>query len=417
VTTTNDTPYLVCGAQQDRDTVCVPSDGNGDEHFSVGGGESGYIAVDPRDSNIFYAGSYGGYLSRFDRRTGQARNINPWPDNPMGHPAKDLKERFQWTFPIMTSPADPGAVYAGSQHVFRSTNGGQSWTAISPDLTRADPATLGDSGGPITKDQTSIEYFADVFAIAPSPLDRRVIWAGSDDGLVHVTRDLGRHWSDVTPSGLPHFARIALIDASQQDPGTAYVAAQNYKLDDHRPYLYRTHDFGKTWTPITTGIPDDVFAWAIRQDPVKKGLLYVATEHGVWVSFDDGAHWQTLRRNLPDVSAQDLTVKGGDLIIATHGRGFYVMSGLTLLRQLQPQASARAAALFAPAAAVPPPERARDRLLPPAARRPGGSRVAHRARHAAGAHAGLGRQGRPSQGVAAAAPQRALRGRAARRRA
>lgn len=346
VTTTNDTPYQICGAQQDNSTVCVPSNGTGTTPSVVGSGESGWVAVDPRDSNVIYSGSYGGYLSHLDRRTGQARNVNPWPDNPMGHPAKDLKERFQWTFPIVTSAADPKAVYAGSQHIFRSTNSGQSWQRISPDLTRDDPATQGDSGGPITKDQTSIEYFNTVFTIAPSSRDKKVIWAGADDGLVHVTRNLGKTWTNVSPR-LPRNTRISILDASTHSTGTAYAAAQNYRQDDRTPYLFKTHDYGKTWTPITTGIAKGDFAWSIREDPQRAGLLYAGTEHGVYVSFDDGAHWQSLRLNVPDTSVQDLTVKGDDLIIATHGRGFYVLSGLSLLRQLTGASSAQAQALIA----------------------------------------------------------------------
>lgn len=338
-------PYLICGAQQDSSTSCVPSNGDGSQFADVGTGESGYVAVNQRDSNVFYSGSYDGFIGRFDMRLGfsQFRDITQWPDNPMGHPAGELKERYQWTFPIMTSPADPDAVYISSQHVFRSTNGGQSWHRLSPDLSRDDPATLGDSGGPINLDQTSIEYFGDVFALAPSPLNRDVIWAGSDDGLVHVTNDFGAHWADVTPPGVPHFARFAVIDASTHDTGTAYAAAQNYRLDDFRPYLFKTHDGGRTWTRITTGIPDGSFAWTIRQDPVKPGLLYAGTQHGAYVSFDDGAHWQSLALNMPDVSVQDLTVHGDDLVAATFGRGFYVLHGLDLLRQLTPSSSAPAA--------------------------------------------------------------------------
>ncbi|HEU5160115.1 MAG TPA: FlgD immunoglobulin-like domain containing protein [Streptosporangiaceae bacterium] len=359
VTTTNDSPYLICGSQQDSDTACVSSEGDGTDFFEVAGGESGYIAVDPRDSNVFYGGSFGGFLSRFDRRTEQARNVNPWPDNPMGHPARDLEHRFQWTFPIVTNPAEPRAVYAGSQFVLKSTSDGQRWRRISPDLTYADPATLGDSGGPITKDQTSIEYFATVFAIAPSTRDPDVIWAGSDDGRVNVTRDGGGRWADRTPAGLRKFTRVSIIDAGHHDRGTAYVAAHNYRLDDPAPYLFKTHDFGRTWTPITAGIARDDFAWAIREDPVRPGLLYATTQHGVYVSFDDGAHWQSLRLDLPDTSVQDLTVKNGDVVIATHGRGFYVLDdGATLLRGLRPGMTASQApriAIHRPAASGLPP--------------------------------------------------------------
>jgi photosystem II stability/assembly factor-like uncharacterized protein len=348
VITTNDTPYLVCGGQQDSGTACVASDSEGDDYFGVGGGESGYVAVDPRDSNVFYAGNYGGQLTRFDRRTEQERSIDVWPDNPMGHPAKDLKERFQWTFPIMTNPARPNTVYVSSQHVFASTNGGQSWRQISPDLTRADPDTLGDSGGPITKDQTSIEYYADVFTFAPSRVDPDVIWAGSDDGLVHVTRNHGRSWERVRPPLLPRFTRMSIIDASPHDAGTAYLAAHRYRLDDTSVYLYKTADYGQTWQRISRGIPDGAFPWSIREDPVRRGLLFAGTEHGVYVSFDDGAHWQSLSNNLPDVSVQDLVVKDDDLVIATHGRGFYVLDDINVLRQLEPSVMTSRAHLFAP---------------------------------------------------------------------
>jgi photosystem II stability/assembly factor-like uncharacterized protein len=338
VTTTSGTPYQICGAQQDRSTLCVASNGNGSGYTTIGGGESGYVAVDRSDENIFYSGNYGGTLGRFDQRLGssQSHNVNPWPDNPMGYPAKDIKERFQWTFPIMTSTADPKALYSASQHIFRSTDRGESWQQISPDLTRADPATMGDSGGPITKDQTSVEYYATVFSVAPSPLDKKLIWAGSDDGLVHVTRDLGKKWADVTPAGIPHFIRFSMIDAGHHDTDTAYAAGQRYQLDDNTPYLFKTHDGGKHWTAITTGIAPGDFAWTIREDPERPGLLYAGTQHGVYVSFDDGAHWQSLRLGLPDTSVQDITTHGDDLIIATHGRGFYTMSGLSVLRQLTP---------------------------------------------------------------------------------
>jgi photosystem II stability/assembly factor-like uncharacterized protein len=337
VTTTNDTPYLVCGAQQDNDTACLPHNGDGTSFFEVGGGESGYIAVDPEETEVFYAGSYGGYLSRFDRRTEQTRNINIWPDNPMGHPARDLKERFHWTFPIMTTPLRPDAVYASSQHLFVTTNEGQSWRRLSPDLTRADPDTLGDSGGPITKDQTSIEYFANIFSVGLSPLDRNVIWAGSDDGLIHVTRNHGRSWERVTPPLIPRYVRMSIIDPGRHDPGTAYVAAHNYKQDDFSPYLFRTTDYGRTWRKITRGIPDGHFAWSIREDPVRPGLLFAGTEHGVYVSFDSGANWQSLQLNMPDLSIQDVTIKDDDLIVNSHGRGFYVLEDIAPLRQITPE--------------------------------------------------------------------------------
>jgi photosystem II stability/assembly factor-like uncharacterized protein len=342
--TTDDDPYLVCGEQQDRGAVCVSSTG-GDFLTIPGGSESGPIAVDPRDSNVLYAGSccgpFTGSLTRFDRSGKTAiggRRIDPWPDNPMGHAAGDVEHRFQWTYPLVTNPAEPDALFAGSQYVLKSTDGGQSWQRISPDLTYADPATLGDSGGPITRDQTGIEYYADVFAIAPSTVNRNVIWAGSDDGLIHVTTQGGGTWRKVTPRGLQKDSRVSMIDAGHQDTATAYVAVHRYKLDDFAPYIYKTHSGGTAWTKITNGIPGNDFVWVVREDPQRRGLLYAATQHGVYVSFDDGANWQSLRLNLPDNSVQDVAVKRGDLVIASHGRGFYVLDdGATLLRRLTPQ--------------------------------------------------------------------------------
>jgi photosystem II stability/assembly factor-like uncharacterized protein len=366
VVTTNNDPYLVCGEQQDRDSVCVSSTG-GTDRFSVGGGESGPIAVDPRDSNVFYAGNYGWFLTRLDRsgRTGLgARNINPWPDNPMGHPARDLLHRPQWTHPLVTNPAEPDAVYAGSQFVMKSTNGGQSWQQISPDLTYHDPATLGDSGGPITKDQTSIEYYATVFAIAPSTVDPRIIWAGSDDGKIHVTDTAGT-WHPVTPLELVKFSRVSMIDAGHFNTGTAYAAVHRYRMDDATPLAFRTHNGGRTWQRINRGFAPSDFLWSIREDPVRPGLLYAATEHGVYVSFNDGDTWQSLRTNLPDTSVQDITVEGGDLVVATHGRGFYVLDdGASLLRRLTPKTKPKDIADFhqtiPPVTPIPP-------VAPPAA--------------------------------------------------
>jgi photosystem II stability/assembly factor-like uncharacterized protein len=368
--TTDDDPYLICGEQQDRGATCVSSTG-GDFFGIPGGSESGPIAVDPRDSNVFYAGSccgpFTGSLTRFDRsgKTGiGGRRIDPWPDNPMGHAAGDVEHRFQWTYPLVTNPAEPDALFAGSQYVLKSTNGGQSWQRISPDLTYADPATLGDSGGPITRDQTGIEYYATVFAIAPSTVDPKVIWAGSDDGLIHVTTRGGGVWRNVTPRGLPKDSRVSTIDAGHQSSATAYVAVHRYKLDDFRPYIYKTHSGGTAWTKITNGIPAGDFVWSVREDPQRRGLLYAATQHGVYVSFDDGSNWQALRLNLPDNSVQDIAVKRGDLIIASHGRGFYVLDdGATLLRRLTPQTKPRDLADFKPTV---PPETPIPDVGPPA---------------------------------------------------
>jgi photosystem II stability/assembly factor-like uncharacterized protein len=350
VFTTAHVPYHVCGAQQDNSTACVPSTGG--ELYAVGGGESGYIAPDPEDTDVFYAGSYGGLLTRINRRTGERRNINVWPDNPMGHSASDMTERFQWTFPIVVAPADPNVLYVTSQHVWRSTNEGQSWQKISPDLSRHDPATMGPSGGPITLDQTGVETYATVFTLAPSPVDGNVIWAGSDDGLVHVTRDGGKTWEPVTPPGLPDFTRISLVDASPHAAGTAYLAGNRYQRGDRAPYVYKTSDYGKSWTKIVAGIPGDDFPRAIREDTVRKGLLFLGTENGIYVSFDDGAHWQSLRLDLPVTPVHGVQVKDNDLVIGTHGRSFYVLDNISVLRQANAAMTNEALVLFDPADAV-----------------------------------------------------------------
>lgn len=361
VTTTNDVPYLVCGEQQDSSGSCVPSNGNGSQRFDPSGGEGGQCAVDQRHSEIsaggiLYCGERRGIenLYAFNATYGvltnhQVRNIGIWPDDPTGHPARDSKERQEWSAPVITSPADPNAVYTASQHVFRSTDEGHSWQQLSPDLTRDDPSTMGDSGGPINPDQSSGEYFGTVYTVAPSPVRANVIWAGSDDGLVHVTRDNGNTWTDVTPPGLPHVIRMALIDASPYDPGTAYLAAENHRQDDFQPYLFKTTDYGQHWTKITTGIAANDFPWVIRQDPVDPDLLYAGTDHGMYFSLDNGANWQPLQLNLPDTPVTDIVTHGDDLLISTFGRSFWVMHGLSLLRQLAPTAMAQPAHLFTPA--------------------------------------------------------------------
>jgi photosystem II stability/assembly factor-like uncharacterized protein len=347
VITTAHVPYHVCGAQQDNTTACVPSTGSG-ELYAVGGGESGYIAPDPRDTDVFYAGSYGGLLTRINRRTGERRAINVWPDNPMGFSAGDITERFQWTFPIVVAPTDPDTLYATSQHVWRTTNEGQSWTRISPDLTRHDPSTLGPSGGPITLDQTGVETYATIFTLAPSPRDGEVIWAGSDDGVVHVTRDGGKNWKAVTPAGLPDFTRISLIEASPHDAGTAYLAGNRYQRGDRSPYVYKTSDFGQSWTKIVLGIPADDFPRTIREDKKRKGLLFLGTETGIYVSFDDGSHWQSLRLELPVTPVHGIEVKGDDLVIGTHGRSFYVLDNIGVLRQATRETTNENVVLFDP---------------------------------------------------------------------
>ena len=351
VITTSHVPYHVCGAQQDNSTACVSSTGEGNL-YDAGGGESGYIAPDPRDTDVFYAGSYGGLLTRINRRTGEERAINVWPDNPMGFSSSDMTERFQWTYPIVFSPTDPRTLYATSQHVWRSRNEGQTWERISPDLSRHDPSTMGPSGGPITLDQTGVETYAVVFAFAPSPVDGRVLWAGSDDGYVHVTRDGGQNWEKVTPPDLPDFTRISFIEASPHDAGTAYFAGNRYQRSDRSPYVYRTADYGKTWTRIVRGLPFTDFARTIREDKKRKGLLFLGSENGIYVSFDDGAVWQSLRLELPVTPVHGIEVKGDDVVIATHGRSFYVMNDISVLRQVTSTTSNEPVVLFRPAGAT-----------------------------------------------------------------
>jgi photosystem II stability/assembly factor-like uncharacterized protein len=352
VVTTRHVPYHVCGAQQDTGTACTSSNGNGSSFYDVGGGESGYVAPDPSNTDVFYAGSFGGYLTRFDRATGQTRYVNVWPDYPVGQAPRDLKERFQWTFPIVFSPLNPRALYTSSQHLWRTTSEGQTWERISPDLTRRDPATMGPSGGPIALDQTGVETYPTIFTVAPSRTEVDTIWVGSDDGLAHVTRDGGKTWLNVTPRELPDFSRVSLIEASPHKPGTAYLAANRYQLADNLAYVFRTDDYGKTWTKIVAGIRPDDFARAIREDTVRPGLLYLGTERGIYVSFTDGAAWEPLQLGLPATPVHGIVVEDHDLVIATHGRGFYVLDSIGVLRQLTPAIATESVHLFEPAAAT-----------------------------------------------------------------
>jgi len=354
VTTTTHFPYRVCGSQQDNSTVCIASRTDGGvitdkDWYEVGGGESGWIVTRPDDPDIIYAGSYS-YLSRLDHHNNQERDVTPWPENPMGWGAADLKYRLQWTFPIALSPFNPRVLYAGAQVVFRSTNEGQSWDVISPDLTRNDKSKQGPSGGPITKDNTSVEYYNTVFVIAPSPRDSGLIWAGTDDGQVQITRDAGKTWTNVTPPArdLPEWSLISSVEPSPHDAGTAYVAATRYKLDDFRPYIFKTTDYGRTWRKLVVGIPDNHFIRVVREDPARRGLLYAGGEFGLYVSFDDGAGWQSLQRNLPIVPIHDLAVKDNDLVAATHGRSFWILDDLTPLHQLADSVARAARFLFTP---------------------------------------------------------------------
>ena len=356
VATDNDFPYHIYGAQQDNSTVAIAErtdDGVIDrpDWYDVGGGESGFVVPDPTDSNVVYAGSYDGLITRFDKKTHHVQDISSWPLNPMGSGAAELKHRFQWTAPIAVSPHDPKVVYHGGEAVFKTSDGGMTWTAIGGDLTRNDKSKQGSSGGPLTQDNTSVEYYDTVFAIAESPVEKGVIWAGTDDGLVQVTRD-GKNWANVTSKEFGEWSLVSLIDPSPHSGGGAYVAIDRHKLDDFHPYLFKTSDYGKTWTKITTGLPDNSYTHVVREDPKKKGLLYAGTENGIYVSFDDGAHWQSLKLNLPTTPIHDLTVKGDDLIVATHGRSFWVLDNISPIRQMTASSGSEDAHLFQPATAI-----------------------------------------------------------------
>jgi photosystem II stability/assembly factor-like uncharacterized protein len=353
----NSVPYRVYGAQQDNSTVAIASRSDSfaidrPDWYDVGGGESGYVVPDPRNSNVVYAGSYDGLITRFDKSNGQEQDISSWPLNPMGAGAVELKHRFQWTAPIAISPNDPSTLYHGGEAVFKTSDGGMSWTAISGDLTRNDKNKQQSSGGPLTQDNTSVEYYDTVFTIAESPVEKGVIWAGSDDGLVHVTRDGGQHWTNVTSREFGEWSLVSLIDASPHSGGTAYVAIDRHKLDDYRPYAFKTTDYGKTWSKITTGLPDNSYVHAVKEDPKRKGLLFAGTENGIYVSFDDGGRWQSVKLNLPTTPIHDLTVKNDDLIVATHGRAFWILDDISPLRQIDAKTANEDAHLYQPATAI-----------------------------------------------------------------
>lgn len=358
VTVDNDFPYNIYGAQQDNSTVRIASRTNDfaiteRDWWDVGGGESGWIAPHPENSDIVFAGSYGGFLTRYDHKTKQQRNINVYPDNPMGAGAEAMKYRFQWNFPILFSPHKTDGkypLYTGGNMLFRSMDEGQSWQAISPDLTRNDKAKQGTSGGPITQDNTSVEYYSTIFTVAESPITAGVIWTGSDDGLVHVTRDGGKNWENVTPRGIPEWIQINSIEASPHEAGTAYFAGTAYKSDDYKPYIYKTSDYGKTWKQIVNGITSDAFTRVVREDPNRKGYLYAGTETGIYVSANDGENWYSMQLNLPVVPITDLAVhkRDKDLIVATQGRSFYVFDHLTVMHQSADALRAGGAFLFKP---------------------------------------------------------------------
>ena len=358
----NQHPYKIYGSQQDNTAFALPSQsGNGaitlQEGMQPGGGESGYIAIRPDNPNIVYGGAIGsgagnGRLIRYNHETFEERVINVWPEvTGMGRGAEALKYRFQWTFPIELSPFDPNTLYVTSNHVHKSTDEGFTWEVISPDLTRNDPSKLGPSGGPITKDNTGAEAYCTIFAFLESPHEQGVFWAGSDDGLIHISKDGGQNWQNVTPSELPEWSLISVIEVSPHDPATAYVAATRYKHDDPKPYLLKTNDYGQSWQTITNGLPQDDFTRTIREDRKKRGLLYAGTETGVYISFDDGANWQPFQLNLPVTPIHDLYMKNNDLIAATHGRSFWILDDVTPLRQMDDEVAGKSAYLFKPGAA------------------------------------------------------------------
>ena len=345
---TNHFPYHICGGQQDNSTACVPMDGDGSWFYAPGGCETGPVEPHPTDINLFYAACYGGSMSYTSLLTDQQRAINVWPVNPMGNSAIDIKERFQWNHPITASKHDPRVVYVGSQHVWRSENGGESWKRISGDLTYADPATLGPSGGDITRDQTSVEYYGTVWRITESSHARGELWVGSDDGKIHLTRNEGESWTDITPRELPKFSRVHEVDVSVHTPGKAYIAAVRYRSQDIKPYVFRTTDYGRTWTKITNGIPDGHYVRSIREDLKRPGLLYAGTERGMMVSFDDGLNWQSLQLNLPVTQVAGIALRDDDLVIATHGRSYYVLDNITPLRQVSGELAQKSAVLYKP---------------------------------------------------------------------
>jgi photosystem II stability/assembly factor-like uncharacterized protein len=364
VITTKHVPFHVCGSQQDNSTLCTPMNWNmgrqnaaaGQEaqggmavSYQVGGGEPGYIAPDPLDVDVFYAGTNnGGYVDKFNKKTGLSREVNPYPWFYSGEPSKEIRERWQWTFPILFSPLDPKMLFVSSQRLWSSRDGGRTWKNLSPDLTRHAPETQEKSGGPITGDMNGPEVYGVIFSVGPSKRDVKVIFTGSDDGLVHVTRNGGLTWTNVTPKEMPEFGRVSQIDASAFDAGTAYISVRRPLLNDRTPYIFKTTDYGKTWTKIVKGLNAEDYVHAVREDPTRRGLLYAATQHGVYISYDDGAQWQSLKLNMPDVPVADLIVERDELVIGTHGRGFWVLDNVAPLRQATPVTVAAKTHLFTP---------------------------------------------------------------------
>ena len=353
VTTDNSFPFRIYVAQQDNSTLRVNyrSSGGGiseDDWEPTAGGESAHLAIDPLDNDIVYGGSYGGYLTRVNHKTNSERGINVWPDNPMGYGAEGMKYRFQWNFPIHFSKHDPKKLYTFSNHVHVSEDEGQSWEIISPDLTRNDPEKLKSSGGPITQDNTGVEYYCTIFAANESSIKEGLMWVGSDDGLIHLTKDGGNNWENVTRSNMPKWLMINSIEPSPFDPAVCYVAGTLYKTGDFKPYLYKTSDYGKTWSIITNGIKSEHFTRVLRADPEKKGILYAGTESGMYISFDDGNSWNSFQLNLPIVPITDLTIKENSLIVATQGRSIWALDDLTVLHQIDQNTVNKEINLFKP---------------------------------------------------------------------
>jgi photosystem II stability/assembly factor-like uncharacterized protein len=356
VTTDTAVPYRVYGAQQDSGTVAIASrsdDGSIDrsDWYDVGGGEAGYIAPYPPDSNIVYAADYQGNITRFDKRIGQVKSITEQPELSDAWGAANLEHRFQWTAPVLISSHDPNTLYHAGERLFKTTDGGVHWQAISPDLTRNDKSRQKVSGGDITLDDSGTEYYDTIFALAESPVTKGLLWVGTDDGLVQLTRDEGKSWTNVTPKDWPEWSRISQIEASPHDAGTAYVAVDRHQDDDLKPYIYKTADYGATWTKLVRGIPDGSFVRAVREDPKKRGLLYAGTENGVLVSFNDGGDWRSLKLNLPTTPVHDLVIKENDLVLATHGRSFWILDDLSPLRQFTEDSAKKDVYLYAPAPA------------------------------------------------------------------
>ncbi len=348
-------PYHIYGAQQDNSNLGIASRGESgvigrQDWFQAGDGETGFVIPDPRDWHIIYSNNEG-YITRYDKSKELYQDVSVWPLDNSGHGASDLKHRFQWVSPLLLSSHNPNTIYTAGEAVFKSTDQGHSWSAISDDLTRNDKSKQKPSGGPIQNDITSIEYYDVVFALAESPLKKGMLWAGTDDGLLHVTTDDGATWARVTPN-MPEWSCVSLIDPSHFDAGSAYVAVDRHRLDDLKPYIYKTNDTGHSWTAITNGIPEGAYVHAVREDPKHRGLLYAGTELGVYVSFDEGGHWQSLQMNLPTSPIRDLVVKDDDLVVATHGRAFWVLDDVTPLRQITDQVAQAEMKLYEPQTAI-----------------------------------------------------------------